>query len=145
MKETCTNETARSLIKYLPANENPPEHGVCKQYLEYIMEVMNVLEIKEIFVHADEQVYARICQLIWKYKDKFKSVVPLMGGFHQLGVFQKILYKRYAVFVIQLGTQMPVLLLKSQLRRPLKVGTIIGPCTFTRRDLMHLVKWESLS
>ena len=97
MKETCTNETARSLIKYLPANENPPEHGVCKQYLEYIMEVMNVLEIKEIFVHADEQVYARICQLIWKYKDKFKSVIPLMGGFHQLRVFQKILYKRYAV------------------------------------------------
>ena len=63
MKNTAREKNIQSLIKYLPANENPPEHGVCKEYLEYIMEVMGILEVKEIFVHADEQVYARVCQL----------------------------------------------------------------------------------
>ena len=43
-------------MNYLPANENPPEHGVCKEYLEYALEVMDCLEIKRMFVHADEQI-----------------------------------------------------------------------------------------
>ena len=29
MKQTCDEETAESLFKYLPANENPPEYNVC--------------------------------------------------------------------------------------------------------------------
>ena len=101
MKNTCREQTARSLIRYLPANENPPEHGVCKEYLDYILDVMKVLEIKSVFVHADEQVYARIVQLIWKYKDRFQNVIPLMGGFHQLRVFQRVLYKQHGVYGYQ--------------------------------------------
>ena len=58
---------------------------------------MGCLDINRIFVHADEQVYARIVQLIWKFKDKFQNIIPLMGGFHQLRVFQRILFKRHAV------------------------------------------------
>ena len=96
-KSICEKETPRSILNYLPANENPPEHGVCKEYLEYALEVMDCLEIKRMFVHADEQVYARLVQLIWNHKDRFKNIIPLLGGFHQLRVLQKILYKRHAV------------------------------------------------
>ena len=28
MKNTCSKETVKSLLDYLPANENPPEHSV---------------------------------------------------------------------------------------------------------------------
>ena len=62
---------------------------------------MGCLDIPHIFVHADEQVYARIVQLIWKNKDQFKNVIPLMGGFHQLRVFQKILFKRHGIIGYQ--------------------------------------------
>ena len=101
MKNTTKKKTVQSLLKYLPANENPPEHGVCKDYLEYLLEIMGILDVREIYVHADEQVYARICQLIWKHSDKFQNIIPLMGGFHQLRVFQRILYKRHGVFGYQ--------------------------------------------
>ena len=100
-KNVCEKESVKSLLKYLPANENPPEYPVCKEYLNFILEVMDYLNIPRIFVHADEQVYARILHLIWKHYDRFKTVVPLMGGFHQLRVFQKILYKRHSVIGYQ--------------------------------------------
>ena len=64
MKLTCKAVTPASLLKYLPANEKPPEHDVCKQYLEFIMEVMGCLDIPRIFVHAGEQVYACVVHLI---------------------------------------------------------------------------------
>ena len=76
-KSTSEKENVQSLIKYLPANENPSERGVCKDDLEYLVEIMGILDINEICVHTDEQVCARICQLIWKYKEKF----PLNGWF----------------------------------------------------------------
>ena len=62
---------------------------------------MDYLNIPRIFVHADKQVYARILHLIWKHYDRFKTVVTRMGGFHQLRVFQKILYKRHSVIGYQ--------------------------------------------
>ena len=62
-----------------------------------MLETMNLLETPRIFVHADEQVYARMLHLIWKHKDLFRNIIPIMGGFHQLRVFQKILYKRHTI------------------------------------------------
>ena len=47
------------------------------------------------YVHADELVYSKLCHILWKNPELYKQVVLLMGGFHQLRVMQKILYKRY--------------------------------------------------
>ena len=94
-KTVCEKESVKSLLKYLPANENPPEYPVCKEYLNFILDVIKFLNIPHIFVHVDEQVYARILHLIRKHEDIFSNVIPLMGGFHQLRVFQKIIYKRH--------------------------------------------------
>ena len=35
MKNTCSKETVKSLLDYLPANENPPEHSV-KNFLNFL-------------------------------------------------------------------------------------------------------------
>ena len=61
-----------------------------------INEMMKELDLEHIFAHADEQVYARIAHIIWKCPERYKNVVILMGGFHQLRVRQKTINKRYA-------------------------------------------------
>ena len=95
MKQTCNVETAKSLLKYLPANENPPEYYVCKDYMDFILEVTNCLDLPRVFLHADEQVYARVLHIVWKHKDQFKCIIPLLGGFHQLRNLQALFGKRH--------------------------------------------------
>ena len=90
-------DVPKSLIRYLPANETTPEYGTCKEYLDFLLDAMNYLEVPHLLVHADEQVYARIFHLIWKHKESYHNIIPLLGGFHQLPVLQRIFYKRHAV------------------------------------------------
>ena len=67
-KAVCNSEVTISLFKYLPANVDPPGYSDCKEYFDFMLDTMRYLEIPHIFAHADEQVYARILQLIWKHK-----------------------------------------------------------------------------
>ena len=64
---------------------------------------MKELRLDHIFAHADEQVYAKLAHIIWKYPKKFEIVLILMGDFHQLRVLQRIIYKRQFVLVIYNG------------------------------------------
>ena len=50
---------------------------------------------KLVFVHAYEAVYAKLWHILWKDKELYKNVLLLMGGFHQLRVMQRLIYKRY--------------------------------------------------
>ena len=79
----------------MPANLDPPEYSVCKEYLDFLLDTMSYLEIPHIFVHADEQVYARILHLIWKHGESYSTIIPMLGRFHQLRVLQKIIFKRH--------------------------------------------------
>ena len=58
--------------------------------------MMKELDLEHIFAHADEQVYARLAPILWNYPERYKNVVILMGGFHQLRVRQNTIHKRYA-------------------------------------------------
>ena len=80
---------------YQPVSPHPPEYPICKQYLDSIIEIINDLEISYMFVRSDEAVYSKLCHILWKNPELYKQVISLMGGFHQLRVMQKILYKRY--------------------------------------------------
>ena len=82
---------------YLPVIDKPPDYDVLKSYLEFLVDSTEQLEIDRIFIHADEAVYSKILHIMWKHGDSFKRIIPLMGGFHQLLVMMKILYKRYGV------------------------------------------------
>ena len=46
------------------------------------------------FAHADEDVYSKLVQIIWKHGSQYKNIIVLMGGFHQLRVRQRLIYKR---------------------------------------------------
>ena len=71
----------------------PPDYAVLKSYLDFLVDTTDNLSIKH--SHADEAVYSKILHIIWKHGDRYKKVIPLMGGFHQLLVLQKIIYKRH--------------------------------------------------
>ena len=57
---------------------------------------MKELDLDHIFEHADELVYSKLVYILWKFPDIYDRVIVLMGGFHQLRVRQKQIYKRYA-------------------------------------------------
>ena len=73
-------------MEYLPVIADQPNLHVCKEFLDFAIEVLNDLEITNIFVHADEKVYANLIRFIWKYPHLYKQITPVMGGFHSLKV-----------------------------------------------------------
>eukprot|EP00794_Sanderia_malayensis_P009432 gene9432-biopygen7559 len=95
-KQVSDVEIIKSVINYMPTIDAPPEYNVCKDYLDSMVDIMEILDVPNIFVHADEQVYARVLHLMWKHKEEYKNIIPILGGFHQLRVLQKIIYKRHS-------------------------------------------------
>ena len=75
----------------------PTECPACKCFLEDLLELLKDLEIDHISAHSDEQVYDRLCHIIWKKPTRFQAVILLMGDFHQLTVRQKTIFKRHNI------------------------------------------------
>ena len=81
--------------EFLPVSPHPPKYPICKKYLDFLLNVIDDLEIPFIFVHSDEDIYSKLCALLWKDPKLYERIILLMGGFHQLRVRQKLLYKRF--------------------------------------------------
>ena len=91
-----SKETYEAVVQeYLPVSPFPPDYPVCKEYLDFLLDVIEDLEIPFMFVHSDELVYSKLCEILWKNKDIYSKIVLLMGGFHQLRVMQRLIYKRH--------------------------------------------------
>ena len=95
MKDTSVVKTSKCLLEYLPVVPLPPKDNVIKWYLDMILQMAEDLEIEHIFVHADEAVISKIYMIMWLHEQKYDKLVPLLGGFHLLLVYLKILYKKY--------------------------------------------------
>ncbi|XP_057316865.1 uncharacterized protein LOC130657893 [Hydractinia symbiolongicarpus] len=95
-RKVSDRKQKKSLIEYMPVINQPPDISVCKNYLDTLKHVMDDLGLKHIFAHADEEVYARLVQIIWKNSDLYKNIIVLMGGFHQLRVRQRLIFKRHS-------------------------------------------------
>ena len=94
-RKVSSKEQAKSLIEYLPIINQPPKYDVCKHYLDSLNRIIDDLGAKNVFVHADEEVYSRLVHIIWKHGDIYKKAIVIMGGFHQLRVKQKLIYKQH--------------------------------------------------
>ena len=60
-----------------------------------ILQMAEDLEIEHILLHADEAIISKMSMIMWLYQEKYDKLIPLMGGFHMLLVFLKILHKKY--------------------------------------------------
>ena len=82
-------------MQYLPVVSEPPDYDVLKEYIDFLLATTDDLGIQHIFTHADEAVNAKLLHIIWNQWNRFKKIIPLIGGFHQIMALQKILYKRH--------------------------------------------------
>ncbi len=96
--QKCVTESnqQKSVIEYMPVITESPNFSVCKNYLDVLRDIIEDLGLEFIFAHADEDVYAKLVQIIWKNGNHYKKVIVMMGGFHQLRVRQRLIYKRHA-------------------------------------------------
>ena len=61
----------------------------------YILDLAGSLQLEHIFVHCDQAVFYKMSQIMWKEFDKYENVICLMGGFHILLVWLKVLHKQF--------------------------------------------------
>ena len=64
-------------------------------YLDFLLDASEDLELPYIFVHSDEAIYSKLCDISWLNKELYQNIISMMGGFHQVRVMQKLIYKRY--------------------------------------------------
>ncbi len=81
----------------MPVISRPPDFSVCRHYLDHLNYVIQDLGLDFVFAHADEDVYSRLVQIIWKHGDLYKKIIVMMGGFHQLLVRQRLIFKRHGL------------------------------------------------
>jgi len=90
-KQVASVETTKSRNEYLPTIPHPPDDSICKYYLDYIIHLADSLHLEHIFVHCDQAVFYKMSQIMWKELGKYKKIKCLMGGFHILLVWLKVL------------------------------------------------------
>ena len=73
----------------------PQEYLICKEYHDFLLDMIEELKIPHVFVHSDEAVYSKLCHILWKNTELYKDVILLIGGFHQFRVMQTIIYKKW--------------------------------------------------
>ena len=94
-KKVTSVETTKSRNEYLPTIPHPPDDSICKYYLDYIIDLADSLHLEHIFVHCDQAVFYKMSQIMWKELGKYNKIKCLMGGFHILLVWLKVLNKQF--------------------------------------------------
>ena len=101
MKDTSAIETAKCKLEYLPVVPLPPNDNIVKWHIDMIIQMAEDLEIEHVFVHADDAINSKMLMIMWLHQHKYKKLIPLIGGFHTLLVFLKIMYKKYGCLGLQ--------------------------------------------
>ena len=73
----------------------PPDYPVCKEFQDFLFEVIAELKIPFIYVHSDKMAHSKFCEILWKNKDMYTKVILLIVGIkslNQLRVVQQPLY-----------------------------------------------------
>ena len=67
-KMVSSHDSNQIVQEYLPVSPHPPEYPVCKEYLDFLLDIIEELEIPFIYAHSDEAVYSKLCALYGKIK-----------------------------------------------------------------------------
>ena len=57
--------------------------------------IMDTLNLNNIVVAFDQAFYAKSTEILWKYSDAFKNIIPRMEGFHTVCALPAILGVRF--------------------------------------------------
>ena len=81
-------------IRVSSSSSLPRHDNIVKWHMGNIVKIMEETGTEEILVHADEAICSKIVMIMWLYNGKYENVIPLIGGFHTLLVYLKVLYKK---------------------------------------------------
>jgi hypothetical protein len=87
-------------VGYLPAITAPPTNmSVILSIMNRTMECMTELELDFIFLEADQAIYTKVLQVLFKFKQegstRFDKMIVRMGGFHIIMCLMKTIYSRF--------------------------------------------------
>ena len=82
-------DTEASIEKYPPLTPNPPEYQIFKGYLNFMLDAKEHFQTSHIFVHVDELVHTKACDMLWKEKNLYFYDLY----FYKLRVMQCLLFK----------------------------------------------------
>ena len=56
-----TSHLSEAIVQdFRPVTPHPPEYPVCKEYLDFLLDLIEELEIPFMYVHSDELVYSKL-------------------------------------------------------------------------------------
>ena len=78
--------------------------------------------------------------MVIKHGEQYKKVISLMGGFHQLLVLQKIIYKRHGCMGYKKWFTNAKTIAAVSIVKAIEGQLITAACASTKKDLMQLFR-----
>ena len=94
-KQTTDRNQNKTVIQFEPVIPSPPNFSVCKGHLDHLNKVADELGLDFVIVHAAQDVFLKILQIIWNHPTLYTRIHPLTGGFREIKVMHHLLFKRY--------------------------------------------------
>ena len=86
-----------SKITYLDTLDSPAtDLKTSYEVLCRALEIKDCLKLKSVLGVFDQAFYAKVAEIMWKYRDQFKDIVIMLGGFHLLMMFLGVMGTRFA-------------------------------------------------
>ena len=83
-------------IGYLPTINAPATQlATCAEILEKSKDVMKQLNLETIVLVFDQALFAKVAEVMWKHKERYRGIILRMGTFHTICNLLSILGKRF--------------------------------------------------
>ena len=101
MKDKSWKNTVKCKLEYLPVIPFPTGDTTVKYYLDMIKDLAEELGLDIYLFMQTKQLTAKSTWYFGCIKYKYNKIISLLGGFHILLVYLKILYKKYGCLGLQ--------------------------------------------
>ena len=87
----------QNTLGYLPTINAPAtDLSTVYEILTQTHQIKGTLQLPHIVVVFDQALYAKVTDILWKQKDKFIKIIPMMGTFHSICTILGIIGKQDA-------------------------------------------------
>lgn len=126
-------------IGYLPTINSPASSmNTIHEILTRSLRIKEKLELHSLPIFADQAIYAKAAEIVWKHPDKYKSIVLNLGGFHITCNFLGIIGKRFE------DSGLPQLLSESDAIAEGSISGVLLGKHYNRGVRMHKLAFEAL-
>lgn len=89
-------EVHKDIVGYLPTINAPAtEMSTVQEVLVQTKKIMTSLSLQSIILVADQAIYAKVTEILWKHTARFPNIIPRLGAFHTACTLLHIIGKRF--------------------------------------------------